>query len=68
MFANYRSQHNSEHLKRKEMSSDREFECFFPMKNAVFWDVTPCGSFKNRRFRGKYLKISSLRASDASYS
>jgi hypothetical protein len=20
------------------------------MKNAVFWDVTPCGSFKTRRF------------------
>jgi hypothetical protein len=24
------------------------------MKNAVFWDVTPCGSCKNRRFGGKY--------------
>jgi hypothetical protein len=22
------------------------------MKNAVFWDVTPCGSCKNRRFGG----------------
>jgi hypothetical protein len=22
------------------------------MKNAVFWDVTPCGSCKNRRFEG----------------
>jgi hypothetical protein len=22
------------------------------MKNAVFWDITPCGSCKNRRFRG----------------
>jgi hypothetical protein len=22
------------------------------MKNAVFWDVTPCGSFKNQRFGG----------------
>jgi hypothetical protein len=21
------------------------------MKNAVFWDVTPCGSFKNGRYR-----------------
>jgi hypothetical protein len=21
------------------------------MKNAVFWDATPCGSCKNRRFR-----------------
>jgi hypothetical protein len=23
-------------------------------KNAVFWDVTPCGSCKNRRFGGRY--------------
>jgi hypothetical protein len=25
------------------------------MKNAVFWDVTACGSCKNPRFRGAYL-------------
>jgi hypothetical protein len=24
------------------------------MKNAVFWDVTSCGSCKNRRFGGTY--------------
>jgi hypothetical protein len=24
------------------------------MKNAIFWDVTPCGYCKNRRFRGTY--------------
>jgi hypothetical protein len=24
------------------------------MKNAVFWDVTPCGSCENRRFGGTY--------------
>jgi hypothetical protein len=24
------------------------------MKNAVFWDVTPCGSCKNRSFLGTY--------------
>jgi hypothetical protein len=24
------------------------------LKNAVFWDVTPCGSCKNRRFGGTY--------------
>jgi hypothetical protein len=24
------------------------------MKNVVFWDVTPCGSCKNRRFGEKY--------------
>jgi hypothetical protein len=24
------------------------------IKNAVFWDVTPCGCYKNRRFGGSY--------------
>jgi hypothetical protein len=30
------------------------FEVFtaVTMKNDVFWDVTPCGSCKNQRFRG----------------
>jgi hypothetical protein len=30
------------------------FEVFtaVTMKNGVFWDVTPCSSCKNRRFRG----------------
>jgi hypothetical protein len=30
------------------------FEVFttVTMKNAVFWDVTPCGSYKNRHFGG----------------
>jgi hypothetical protein len=30
------------------------FGVFTPvaMKNAIFWDVTPCGSCKNRRFGG----------------
>jgi hypothetical protein len=30
------------------------FEVFtaVTMKNGVFWDVTPCGTCKNRRFRG----------------
>jgi hypothetical protein len=27
------------------------------MKNAVFWDVTPCGSCKNQRFGGTYRSI-----------
>jgi hypothetical protein len=33
------------------------FEVFtaVTMKNAVFWDVTPCGSCKNRPFGGTYL-------------
>jgi hypothetical protein len=28
------------------------FEVFtaVTMKNAIFWNVTPCGSYKNRRF------------------
>jgi hypothetical protein len=32
------------------------FEVFtaVTMKNAVFWDVTPCGSCKNRRFGGTW--------------
>jgi hypothetical protein len=25
---------------------------FVAVKNGVFWDVTPCGSCKNRRFGG----------------
>jgi hypothetical protein len=25
-----------------------------PMKNGVFWDVTPCGSCKNRRVGGTW--------------
>jgi hypothetical protein len=24
------------------------------MKNAAFWNVKPCGSYKNRGFRGAY--------------
>jgi hypothetical protein len=24
------------------------------MKSAVFWDATPCGSYKNRRFGGMW--------------
>jgi hypothetical protein len=33
---------------------DVRFEIFtaVTMKNGVFWDVTPCGSCKNRRFGG----------------
>jgi hypothetical protein len=32
------------------------FEVFtaMTMKNGVFWDVMPCGSCKNRSFRGMY--------------
>jgi hypothetical protein len=33
---------------------DVRFEVFttVTMKNGAFWDVTPCGSCKNRRFGG----------------
>jgi hypothetical protein len=24
------------------------------MRNAIFWDVMPCGSCKNRHFKGMY--------------
>jgi hypothetical protein len=30
------------------------------MKNAVFWDVTPCGSFKKRRFGGTIASFRSV--------
>jgi hypothetical protein len=31
---------------------DMATETYSLMKNGVFWDVTPCGSCKNRRFGG----------------
>jgi hypothetical protein len=36
------------------LAEDGRFEVFTvaTMKNGVFWDVTPCGSCKNRRFGG----------------
>jgi hypothetical protein len=50
----------TERLKGKEayastMTSVR-FEAFtaLKMKHSVLWDVTPCGSCKNRRFGGTY--------------
>jgi hypothetical protein len=35
-------------------TSDVTFEVFtaVTMKNGIFWDVTPCGSCRNRRFGG----------------
>jgi hypothetical protein len=30
----------------------KTFQTYERVKNVVFWDVTPCGSFKNRRFGG----------------
>jgi hypothetical protein len=40
----------------KEYCNYVRFEVFMAvtMKNAVFWDVMPCGCCKNRRFGGTY--------------
>jgi hypothetical protein len=39
-----------------ELKVDLRFEVFtaVTIKNVVFWDVTPCGSCKNRRFGGTW--------------
>jgi hypothetical protein len=41
-------------LKCRGMRNCVRFEVFaaVTMKNGVLWDVTPCGSCKNRRFGG----------------
>jgi hypothetical protein len=31
---------------------DPKFQLYHQVKNGVFWDITPCGSCKNRRFGG----------------
>jgi hypothetical protein len=40
--------------RRYRTASSGRFEVFtaVTMKNGVFWDITPCGSCKNQRFRG----------------
>jgi hypothetical protein len=40
----------------KGITSYVRFEVFMAvtMKNVGFWDVTPCGCCKNRRFGGTY--------------
>jgi hypothetical protein len=49
-----------------------QMNIMFVLKNVVFWDVTQCGSCKNRRFLGTYhvrhqgISISSQRPSVAS--
>jgi hypothetical protein len=47
--------HCSENLK-SYMTNSVRFDVFtaVTMKNVVFWDVTPCGSCKNRRFGGTW--------------
>jgi hypothetical protein len=41
-------------MQRRELQNSVRFEVFtaVTMKNGVFWDVTLCGSSKNRRFEG----------------
>jgi hypothetical protein len=40
----------------KRAGNSVKFEVFtmVTMKNGVFWDVTPCGPHKTRRFGGTY--------------
>jgi hypothetical protein len=35
-----------------EIKDEEKGRSFRVLKNAVFWDVTPCGSCRNRRFGG----------------
>jgi hypothetical protein len=41
---------------KEENSNSVRFEVstLVTMKNAIFWDVTPCGPSKNRHFGGTY--------------
>jgi hypothetical protein len=50
LFGNYKSQD----IKCVKLWNNVRFEVFVAvtMKNAIFWDVAPCDSCKNRRFRG----------------
>jgi hypothetical protein len=43
-------------LKNTDFRKVVRFEVFtaVTMKNGVFWDVTPCGFYKNRRFGGTW--------------
>jgi hypothetical protein len=43
---------DSEELGTSFMRVTRIGEEVKTLKNGVFWDVTPCGSCKNRRFGG----------------
>jgi hypothetical protein len=48
--------HRPELKTRKRFGYYVRFEVFtaVTMKNGVFWDITPCGSCKNRRFGGTW--------------
>jgi hypothetical protein len=44
----------SAHHPSHDQSISGVTELGLSMKNGVFWDVTPCGSCKNRRFGGTW--------------
>jgi hypothetical protein len=50
----YATVHGFHELTVRSTEGSERFEVFtaVTMKNVVFWDVTPCGSCKNRRFEG----------------
>jgi hypothetical protein len=37
-------------IKHMTYAPDMDTQIYHLMKNAAFWDVTPCGACKNRRF------------------
>jgi hypothetical protein len=41
-------------MQNKAIMTTNQLERDNYMKNGVFWDVTPCGSCKNRRFGGTW--------------
>jgi hypothetical protein len=45
--------------KKSDSTTQVKFEVFSAVttKNAAFWDVTPCGSCKNRRFEKRIASI-----------
>jgi hypothetical protein len=42
------------HLKFKITNAQNFLNNFHSMKNVIFWDVSPCGSCRNRHFQGMY--------------
>jgi hypothetical protein len=44
----------SEFIEQLRKVGNQEIFMAVTMKNAIFWDITPCGSCKNRRFGGMY--------------
>jgi hypothetical protein len=53
MMARIRDAEHSQYVAElKQRISLLELKVSFALKNGVFWDVTLCGSCKNRRFAG----------------